>query len=132
MTLVLHTREGELLQQVPDDVAVYGLVPRDDHHLLSRVKRAVFFRILKYWPGLLKLVHPVFRRSYPVTVGFMEGLSTDLAALFRGPEIAWVRSDQQQYDCADRYFRDYQQPRIYRQLYGIFFVSPDTLHHFIE
>lgn len=130
VTLVLHTREGELLQQVPDDVAVYGLVPRDDHHLLSRVKRAVFFRILKYWPGLLKLVHPVFRRSYAVTVGFMEGLSTELAALFRGPKIAWVHTDVQENDWADRYFRHYQQQRIYRQFNEIVFVSQGSLHHF--
>lgn len=42
VNLVLHTKEGELLDAVPKDVKVVGLVPQDNGSLINRVFRSLF------------------------------------------------------------------------------------------
>lgn len=51
VNLVLHTKEGELLDAVPKDVKVVGLVPQDNGSLINRVFRSLFFKLLLYFPN---------------------------------------------------------------------------------
>lgn len=122
--LLLHTFDGELLKKVPEDVKVSAIVPRDNGRFLNRMRRSLFFRLLKVWPALISFI---FRYKYSktdLTISYLEGISTAIAALFNGPKVAWVHTDVRDNPWADAYFRNKnKQEKCYRKFQKIVFVS---------
>lgn len=123
ISLILHTKEGELLSEVPADVVVSGLVPIDKG-LFSKVLRVVYKRLLFYLPAILKIY---YKRKYgtdKIIVSFMEGISTNIATTFTGPKVAFVHIDVVSNPWADNAYRSFrQQADSYQRFQKIIFVS---------
>lgn len=122
--LVLHTKEGALIKEVPSDVNIVSLVPLNSGSLINKMKRIIFFRLLKYCPIILKLFFRLSFKKADVIVAFMEGITTNIASLFSGAKIAWVHTDVSKNPWADKFFKNNSsQLRIYQKYDRIVFVS---------
>lgn len=122
--LVLHTKEGALIKEVPSDVKIVSLVPLNNGSLINKMVRTIFFRLLKHYPIALKFFFRFLFSRADVTVAFMEGITTNIASLFSGARIAWVHTDVSKNPWADKFFKsNSSQLRIYQKYDRIVFVS---------
>lgn len=124
VTLVLHTKEGQLLTSVPPDVKVIGLVPRDNGRLLNKAGRAAFLRLLFYLPGLIKRYVNLLVGKRDLDIAFLEGITTKITSLSTVPKIAWVHTDLLNNSWTDPFFKNsIDQSESYRSFDKIVFVS---------
>lgn len=131
VNLVLHTKEGELLDAVPKDVKVVGLVPRDNGSLINRVFRSLFFKLLLYFPIAIKLLIRFKVPDSDITVSYMEGIATKIASILSGPKIAWIHTDVEKNPWADKFYRNLKdQERVYLKFKKIIFVSKGSMIKF--
>lgn len=122
--LILHTKEGELLEEVPQDVKVSGIVPVDDGKFLHRAYRSLFFKCLNFFPLMVNFWLNLKFKTADVTVGYMEGIATNVASVFNGPRVAWVHTDVRKNPWSDVFFRNlHGQEKIYKKMEKIVFVS---------
>lgn len=129
--LLLHTCEGELLTNLPKDVKVRSLVPKDDGKLFSKFKRSFFFKSLNYNSFFLALFLKIIFNKSDLTVAFMEGIATNIASHFNGPKIAWIHTDVNLNPWADSFFRNKKnQKKIYEKFDKIVFVSKGGKNEF--
>lgn len=121
--LVLHTKEGSLLNEVPEDVKITGLVPRD-RGFLSKLIRGIYKRALFYTPNVIKISNLIKFGRKSVVISFMEGISTHIASTFIGPKAAWIHTNVLSNPWADTSFLNLkQQSKIYSQFNRLVFVS---------
>jgi len=131
--LVLHTREGVLLNKLPTDIEVKSLVPVDNGKMLNKMYRSFFFKILKYAPFLIDIYFCLRFKKKDVNVGFMEGITTNLVSHFKGKKVAWVHTDVQKNPWADQYFSSLKnEQKVYGGFAKIVFVSFGTMQKFQE
>lgn len=128
--LVLYTKEGVLLNEVPSDVQVSGIVP-SRWGIVSKLLRGGYKGLLFYMPFLLKWINSFKYGNDSVVISFMEGISTHVAAYFNGPKIAWVHTDVINNPWGDRAFKSYkQQQTVYSEFDSLVFVSKSGLSAF--
>lgn len=122
--LVLHSREGELLKEVPKDVSVTGIVPSDSGKFWNKAYRSIIFKILIFFPFLFRMLLRPKLRPADVTIAYMEGISTNIASVLKGPKVAWVHTDVEKNPWADSFFyNNYEEERSYKKMDKIVFVS---------
>ncbi|GAB6093376.1 glycosyltransferase [Furfurilactobacillus curtus] len=121
--LVLHTKEGQLLDEVPEDVSIRNIVPLEKG-FFSKVARSSFFKALKYFPLLAKMIIQRRLGRADLTVAYLEGIATEISSVLDGPKIAWVHTDLSSNPWTDIFFRNMDaQKKAYEQFQKIIFVS---------
>ncbi|MGJ3874750.1 glycosyltransferase [Lactiplantibacillus plantarum] len=131
--LILHTKEGLLLKEIPTDVKVRGVVPVDDGSLIHKIRRSFFFKLLKKFPRMLIKTNSIFSEKCDLTVAYMEGISTELASLFEGPKIAWIHTDMAKNPWADKFYSSIdKEEQTYTQFNRVVFVSAGSKESFIN
>ncbi|WP_252902711.1 glycosyltransferase [Paucilactobacillus hokkaidonensis] len=124
VNLILHTKEGELINEVPPDVSIKGIVPVDNGKLINKIKRSIFFKLSKYFPIILKICLNVYLGSADINIAYMEGITTKIVSFLKGPKVAWVHTDLENNSWTDVFFKNLDdQKNTYEKFKKIVFVS---------
>ncbi len=117
---------GVYIDKIPEGIHYKTLVKKP-----TKLKRAIFWRMLKYLPR--KWTYRLFiREKYDVEIAFMEGFATMLVSGSDCPKkIAWIHTDLIDFDWISPYHRSEKHIlENYKQYDHIVFVSKEAKDSF--